>query len=161
VKKLFLIRHAKSAWDDPALADFDRPLSDRGRKDAKAIGRRLKKAGILPDRVDSSAAKRAKSTTKFICEELGCEDKAVLLDGLYAASAEDMKSIIARTPNDVAVLVVVSHNPGLNELAFDLVGYGDNVPTAGVLEIWFDMDRWDRVDSAGRELKNQYFPKNS
>ena len=121
----------------------------------------MKKAGILPDRVDSSPAKRAKSTAKFICEELGCEGKVVLLDGLYAASSEDMQSIIARTPNDVSVLVVVSHNPGLNELAFDLVGYSDNLPTAGVLEIWFDMDRWGRVDSAGRELKNQYFPKNS
>ncbi|MDD4867622.1 MAG: hypothetical protein PHQ28_11055, partial [Mycobacterium sp.] len=99
---------------------------------------------------------RARSTTKLICEELGCEDKAVFLDGLYAASSEDMKNIIAKTPNDVSVLVVVSHNPGLSELAFDLVGHGDNVPTAGVLEIWFDMDRWDRVDSAGRELKNRY-----
>lgn len=161
MKKLFLIRHAKSAWDDPALADFDRPLSERGRKDAKTIGQRLKKAGVLPDRVDSSPAKRAKSTAKFICEELGCEGKVVLLDGLYAAGSEDMKSIIAGTPDDVAVLVVVSHNPGLSELAFDLVGYGDNMPTAGVLEIWFDMDRWDRVDSAGREFKNQYVPKNS
>lgn len=161
MKKLFLIRHAKSSWDDPALADFDRPLSERGRKDAKTIGQRLKKAGVLPDRVDSSPAKRARSTAKFICEELGCEDKLVFVEELYAANAEDMKRVIASTPDDVAVLFVVSHNPGLNELALDLVGHGDNIPTAGVLEIWFDTDRWSRVDAAGRELKNRYVPKNS
>lgn len=160
MKKLFLIRHAKSSWDDPELDDFDRPLNHRGNNDAHTMGERLKKRGVKPELVYSSGAKRAKSTAELLCKELGCEEKIVFVDELYATTPEDILEIISKTPKHIDTLFVISHNPGLNELASELVEFGENLPTTGILEIWFDTDNWRKVSSAKKELKNFDFPKN-
>ncbi len=158
MKTLFLIRHAKSSWDEP-VEDFDRGLNGRGKENAKSMGQRLKKLGVEPELVYCSPAKRAKATAKLLCGELECEEKIVFVDELYAASPSTILKVIHKAPKHVETLFVISHNPGLNELASELVGLEGNLPTTGVAQIKFDVNKWEDADAAKAELKNFYTPK--
>ena len=80
MKRLFLVRHAKSSWDDPSLDDMDRPLNNRGKRNAPEMGIRLRKQGIIPDLLISSPAKRAHTTAKSISEEIGYPKKKIVID---------------------------------------------------------------------------------
>lgn len=158
MKTLFLIRHAKSSWDEP-VEDFDRSLNRRGKENAKSMGKRLKKYQIKPDLVYSSPAKRAKMTAKTLCEELDCDDKIVYIDHLYAALPETLLDTIRHAPGKVDTLFLIAHNPGLNELAYELVGFEENLVTTGVLHLQFDTASWNDIDPSNAVLKNVYFPK--
>lgn len=160
MKTLFLIRHAKSSWDEP-VEDFDRGLNRRGKENAVTMGKRLKKYKIKPDLVYSSPAKRAKTTAKMLCEELDCADKIIYVDALYAALPETIWDVIQSAPKEIDTLFVISHNPGLNELAMELVGFEENLVTTGVLHLVFDADSWKKADVSNAALKNVYFPKDT
>lgn len=160
MKNLFLIRHAKSCWDNPALADFDRPLNKRGEINAPMMAKRLKKREIEPDIVYASTANRAKSTAKLICQELNCTDKIVFKNELYDTTAQNILQIIKQIPQDISTIFIICHNPELNELAKILVDFDKNLPTAGILEIQTTQN-WNEISSQNCKLVSFDYPKKS
>ena len=112
MKTLLLVRHAKSSWDHPGVDDHDRPLNARGRRDAPEMGRRLAERGLVPDRILSSTALRARTTAQLIAEGLGFDvDRIILDERLYAASADEVLRVIGEIDGDVGTAMVVGHNP--------------------------------------------------
>jgi phosphohistidine phosphatase len=125
VKTILLLRHAKSSWADPALADFDRPLSPRGRKAAAAMGRYLAASGMRPDLVLSSPAARTRATLDIISEVLPEKPPTEYREDLYLASGAALLASLRALPESVARVMLVGHNPGLHALALDLYATGN------------------------------------
>lgn len=126
-KTLLLLRHAKSSWDDESLADFDRPLSARGRKAAPAIGAEMARRGWFPDMAIVSPARRTRETWNLLRSEIG-GDTIVRPDAsIYEADADVILDVIRATPEQVGTLLVVGHNPGLEDLASIIAGATSNV----------------------------------
>uniref|UniRef100_UPI004048386B SixA phosphatase family protein n=1 Tax=Algoriphagus sp. TaxID=1872435 RepID=UPI004048386B len=132
MKKIILIRHAKSSRDNPWLDDYERPLAERGLLDAPKMAASLKKRGIDIDLICSSSAQRAKQTASITAEVLGYPEEKIYWDkSLYHASANHLLQFIQSQSDQIQTLAVVGHNPGLTEL-INLLGVNlDNLPTAG------------------------------
>ena len=158
MRRLMLLRHAKTENDAPSGRDQDRRLDERGRKDAAAIGGWMAAHPPFPDLVLVSTAVRSEQTWDIVLEAMsgaGPRPKVKLMDELYAADLPDLLRIIhAAAAQDPKRLLLVGHNPGLHELAFALTGSGktearsalaDNLPTSGLAVIDFDIDDWDDV----------------
>ncbi|MEO8494953.1 MAG: histidine phosphatase family protein [Planctomycetota bacterium] len=142
MKTLLLLRHAKSSWNDPGMTDHDRPLNERGKQDAPRIGQLLSDQGLQPDLILSSTAKRARSTAKRIVDGGGFSCSPQLLDTLYLASADTYIEVLRRQPIECARILVVGHNPGLEELVTVLTGRSLALPTAALVQVEFDIDTW-------------------
>jgi phosphohistidine phosphatase len=154
MRRLVLLRHGKSNWDDPRLDDFERPLAPRGLRDVPEMGRRLARRAQPPDLVISSPAVRALTTARAVARELGYREDGIAEEpGLYHASAATMLSFIRRAPDTARTLLVVGHNPGMTELANMLADFRlDNMPTAGMLCAEFEVSSWADIDPAGARL---------
>lgn len=149
MKTLALVRHAKSSWDDPALADHDRPLNDRGLRDAPMMGGRLHERGFLPDVILSSTAARAQATARAIGAELGVDlDEIVLVPSLYGSSPATMLAIVGALDDGLESAMLVAHDPGMSELAAQLSADIDRMPTCAVAEFTFDVASWTDVPGA-------------
>ncbi len=161
MKRLYLLRHAKSSWKDPELADYDRPLNKRGKRDAPFMGQRLKKQGVRPDIILSSPAKRARKTARSIAQEIDYPPKQIRwLESLYAAGSESMLRIVMDCDDDCNQVLLVGHNPGLTDLAERLTGtLVDNIPTAGVMAVDFDIDSWAEVKEGAGAVVFFDYPK--
>lgn len=156
MKTLMLMRHAKAGWGDAALGDFDRPLNARGHRDARAMGREMAALGLGWDRLLASPAARAAQTVAGLAESYGAIDPA---DDrrLYLAPAELLLTLIRGTPDSVARLLLVGHNPGLERLALLLSRGGalhDEVarkyPSGALAEISLPAESWqDVAESSG------------
>jgi len=147
VRELFIMRHAKSSWDDPSLADFDRPLNQRGKSDAPLMGKHLAKMGVKPDLIIASPAKRAKKTAKIVAEEIGYNPEQILYrETIYEASPQSLLYMVCQLPEDAKRVMIVGHNPGLTQLA-NILGdiMIDNLPTAGIVGIVFDTSKWEEA----------------
>ncbi|MEX2380592.1 MAG: histidine phosphatase family protein, partial [Vicingaceae bacterium] len=132
-KKLYIIRHAKSAWNSPTLKDFDRPLNDRGLNDAPSMGRRLSERKILPDLIIASEANRAQTTARLIAKELNYPESDIqFTKDIYHASIKKMIQIINQIDNQYNTVFLFGHNPTFTELAEYLTdeAYG-TLPTCG------------------------------
>ncbi|GIL23680.1 MAG: phosphohistidine phosphatase SixA [Bacteroidota bacterium] len=151
MKKLYLIRHAKSSWDHPDLRDFDRPLNKRGLKDAPRMGKRLKEKHITPDVMLSSPAERALATCQAIARVLAFDNAKIKTDQkLYHASEDGILNVIRNlkdSPRDSEeVVLLFGHNPGLTEFANMLLNQTiDNIPTCGVVGAELPVERWQDV----------------
>jgi phosphohistidine phosphatase len=161
MKRLFLVRHAKSSWDDPSLDDMDRPLNNRGKKNAPEMGLRLRKQGIIPDLLISSPANRAFATAKKISDEIGYPKKKIVVDDrLYHGSSNSMISIIQSQKNKISSIMLFGHNPGFTDFANMLCGINIyNIPTAGIVAIDFSIDNWSEADYKIGELVFFDYPK--
>ena len=113
---IYLLRHAKSSWADPSLPDRERPLAPRGRRDAKRIASHLREGRVEPELVLCSSAARASQTLELVRRALGAATVR-LEDGLYAASAEELLERLRTVPEDVASVLLIGHNPGLQDVA--------------------------------------------
>ena len=121
MKTLFLIRHAKSSWDDTALPDKDRPLGDRGRRDAPKMGKRLAKRDVKPDLILSSPARRALTTAEIVAKKLDYKLKDIVVDDrLYAGAVHDLLNVIHKVGDKLERVMLFGHNPELTELAHRL-----------------------------------------
>ncbi len=157
---LLLLRHAKSAWDTGADTDFDRPLANRGERDAPVIGKWLKKQGLIPDIVSSSPALRAKQTCEAACQQLGIKQKAINWDErIYAASVSELLQVLKGYKKKPTTVMLVGHNPGLEDLLQYLAG--DNIqlppdgkllPTAAVAYVKLPVDWKDLTEGAGQPV---------
>ncbi len=163
MKTLYLIRHAKSSWTDPDLADFDRPLNDRGKRDAGRMGKRLKEREVVPDLMLSSPAERALTTCTRMAEILGYGTTRIKTDRkLYHADEEDIINTVKELNDKNDVVLVFGHNPGLtgfvNLLSNDdnLI---DNVPTCGIVCFTFHVDHWKEVKFGKGKFIFFDFPK--
>lgn len=155
------MRHAKSAWDDAALPDFDRPLSARGRKAAPLMADRLAKAGYQPDVVLCSGARRTRETLDLIKPTLPRKAKVQHLKELYMAVPREMLNLVAKAPDSAQTLLLIGHNPGIGSLAGWLAGEGDadqlarmrrKFPTAAVAVLTFDAARWSDLSGESGTL---------
>jgi phosphohistidine phosphatase len=125
VKTLFLLRHAKSSWDEPDLADKDRPLATRGERAARRMAEHMRAHRIRPALVLCSPAVRARATLDLVAAGLGSKTKIHIDDRIYGADAADLLAIVRSTPESVPSLLLVGHNPTMHDLALDLMGDGD------------------------------------
>lgn len=147
MKRLTLLRHAKSSWDDASLSDFDRPLNPRGRRNAPEMGRRLLENGQVPDLLISSPARRAISTARMAAREMGFPEERIIEEpALYHASSAAIIEIVHSLETLADHVMLVAHNPGFTDLANRLsTARIDNIPTAGVFCVDFDVDDWNEV----------------
>ncbi len=160
MKKLYIIRHAKSSWSDEKLDDFERPLNKRGKENAPMMGERLKEKGIMPDIIISSPAKRAKTTAEIIAQKVGYKN-ILFLDDIYEAAPETLHKILSKLEDSYKVVFLVGHNPSLNALAEKLVGFDENIPTCGIVEIEFKCKKWSEIDSKNARIVMFDYPKKS
>jgi phosphohistidine phosphatase len=164
VKRLILLRHAKSSWSEDGLPDSERPLSGRGERDAPRMGARLHQRGIRPDLVLSSPALRARRTATLVARALDYHDDAIRLDArLYLATPMEILAVVAEQADTLDCLVVVGHNPGFTELTNLLLPELElaNLPTAGTVVVDCATDRWAEIRSVQRRLVYFDYPKNS
>ena len=163
MKTLFIIRHAKSSWDASNIDDFERPLNDRGKRDAPRMGKRLKEKDIQPTLLLSSPAKRALSTAKGIAKVLKYPKDDIKTDRrLYHADEETMLTVVRELKEKQDVVMIFSHNPGLTEFVNSLMDGEldiDNVPTCGVVAFKLDLDTWKDVDWGKGKLLFFDYPK--
>jgi phosphohistidine phosphatase len=160
MKRLFLIRHAKSSWDDVALADQDRPLNERGRRDAPKIGGRLARREVKPDLILSSPALRALTTAKIIAGKLDYKRKHIVIDDrLYAAEADDLLEVIHALDDRLQCVMIVGHNPELSELAQRLCSEISHLPTGAVAEFGFALTSWSDIGTCPAATVAFDYPK--
>jgi phosphohistidine phosphatase len=127
MKRLYLLRHAKSSWDDPTLADADRPLAPRGRRAAKVIAEHLQRKGIAPELVLCSRSRRTRQTLTRIAPSLGETADVQIRSELYAASAADLLEVLREVPDGVESVMLIGHNPGIQDLALSLARSGPEI----------------------------------
>lgn len=162
MKKLLLIRHAKSDWDDPNLPDFQRPLNDRGHKNAPEMARRILKKGLIPQLMVSSPAIRAITTAEYFAEVLGIKKSAIVQEpAIYEASSGTFLNSIHKQDNRYDFIAFFGHNPGITNLVINL-SKADiyNIPTCGAALIEFPLDDWKMISEGTGHLKLYDFPKN-
>lgn len=161
MRTLYLIRHAKSSWDNPGLRDFNRPLNDRGLHDAPAMAIFLKKQGVVPDLLVSSPAKRALTTALFFAEAFGFGNEAVVLEqNIYEAAPQDILHIVSLLPDSADTVLLFGHNPTLTDVANRFSEKNiDNIPTCGIVQIESKADSWQAVDTGNAVVKKHFFPK--
>ena len=162
MKTLFLIRHAKSSWGDTALPDKDRPLNDRGRRDAPTIGERLAKRDVKPDLILSSPAMRALKTAEIIARKLDYRRKDIVVDDrLYAVGADDLLDVIRKLGDKLERVMLFGHNPELTELAHRLSSKITHMPTCAVAEFTFDAKSWSKIGKVKPAKAALDYPKKS
>ncbi len=162
MKTLFLIRHAKSSWDHTALPDKDRPLNDRGRRDAPKMGERLAKRDVKPSLILSSPAVRALRTAEIIAKKLDYRRKDILVnERLYAVEADDLLDVIHQLGDKVERVMLFGHNPELTELAHRFAGEITHMPTCAVAELTFDARSWSNIGKIKPAKVALDYPKKS
>lgn len=162
MKQLFLLRHAKSSWSQPQLDDFERPLNDRGHRDAPVMGKLMKKMNILPDLIISSPAVRAAFTARIIVESIGFPEENLYYENqVYEASASALLETITGVNNTIKILLIVGHNPGLT----DTINYLspskiENLRTCGLYGMKLNINNWQDISEECGTLLIHDFPKN-
>ena len=159
MKTLLIMRHAKSAYPAQIASDFDRPLNKRGIKDVPRMARALGTTTLIPDRILSSPARRARQTSEGLATGLGTS-KAVLFDErLYLATPPNLAAATAELPDGCATALVVAHNPGLEEWVQQLCSCHLYLPTAGLVALHLDISKWDQIQTARGQLQWFIIPR--
>jgi phosphohistidine phosphatase len=160
-KRIALLRHAKSAYTNPSLADHDRPLNKRGERDAPTMAKRLIATGWRPSMILTSTARRARQTARIIAREIGYPIEFIQSEpDLYLASPGTILSLIAKQDNRCNEIIICAHNPGITHVANALCGTTiDNVPTCGMVLVEVEIDDWRAIDNASCTLINFDYPK--
>jgi phosphohistidine phosphatase len=153
LRELLILRHAKSDWDAGVASDFERPLAKRGKKDAPAVGAWLYREGMVPDHFVSSPAVRARDTALKVCKSLDLKKKDIVWDeDVYEAQLSDLLAVLKRVPADAHTVLLVGHNPGLEDLIRYLAGRDVDeppdaklLPTAALARLEMP-DDWTRLE---------------
>lgn len=162
-KYLTVLRHAKSSWDFPDLSDHDRPLNDRGLRDAPRMAKLYASEVDRPDCVVCSTALRARQTAKFFIQELQLSNEKVeYTRGLFHAGASEVLSVLSKISNTYDHVMIVGHNPGFTTFVNRMAGEDiDNIPTCGVVVIQLKLNTWQDIGMGIGELEQYYYPKGS
>ena len=146
MKRLLVLRHAKSSWADNALDDRRRPLNDRGRRDAPLVGEWLRERALVPDLIVTSDAVRARETAAAVATAAGYTREIVMEPSLYHATPADAIAVLKSIGNQAAeAVLIVGHNPGLEDLVSRLSGEHHDLVTAAIVELAVPIDRWSEL----------------
>lgn len=168
MKIIFVLRHAKSSWDEPNLKDYDRPLNSRGKNATRYVAQTIASFSEYPEIIISSSAKRALQTSKLVSKHLK-NDWEILLpvevnENIYEASVEDIVRLIKDLPDKWDRIALVGHNPCMEELV-DILTFGEDInsvrmPTAGLACIIFDnSSNWSQIGPGTGYLDALIYPK--
>ena len=146
MKTLLILRHAKSSWKKPGLADHDRPLNKRGVRDAPRMGQLVEQEGLVPDLIITSTAQRARVTAEVVAENSGYEGEIQLERRFYMGYPEAYLEVLRQVPDEVGTVMVVGHNPALEELLEELVMEPERLPTAALARIDLPIRSWQELD---------------
>ncbi len=162
-KTLYLVRHAKSSWGEPGLADIDRPLNKRGCRDCQDMGARLKKHGRMPDLIVSSPANRALATARCIAQQLHYpEADIVTVKNAYCSGTGALVDILQRLDERNTAVMLVAHNPDMTGLVDTLCGpVISDMPTCAIAMVRLEIDHWSQAGTVVSELTDYDFPKKS
>lgn len=153
MKKLYLVRHAKSSWDDAQLKDIDRPLNERGATDAPRMGQVLKSRGVSPHLIATSPALRAATTAMIIAEALVGSDKVQIDARLYRSNTRELFNLVRNLPPSIHSAMWIGHNPAFTDFANELIPDEiDNIPTCGIVAITFPVSEWGKISKNTGEL---------
>ncbi len=160
-KTLFIVRHAKSSWDDAGLDDRQRPLNQRGKEEAPKMGKHLAGYSVKPGLITSSPAVRALKTAEKIAKELGFKKSDVAVnEGLYTFEGDGLMKVVKELDDRYGSVMLVGHNPAVTSFANEISNAGiDNIPTCGVVLLEFDARKWKDVGKGGGRLLEYDYPK--
>lgn len=151
MKKLFLLRHAKSSWADATRADFDRPLNERGQHAAPLIGRYMRERKLRPDLIISSPAERARATAALVIKAAGIDTPLRYDERIYEATCARLFEIVSQIEDAAGEVLLVGHNFGLEELLERLTGEARHMATATLALVTLDIEKWSKLrDRCGR-----------
>lgn len=145
MKTLFLMRHAKSSWKDDGLADHERPLKKRGKKDIKLIAKVMKKNNFKPDLIITSSAVRAKDTADLMAEALEYKGKVIVSDDLYMGEPSDYMKVLKDIKDKYESVLIVGHNPGLEAYLQIIDGKIESLSTSGLGYLVLAIDEWEDI----------------
>jgi phosphohistidine phosphatase len=162
MKTLILVRHAKSDWSEAGMSDIDRPLNERGKKDAPEMAKRLRKKGLKIDGFVSSPAKRALRTARFFAEEFDRKKDEIQVEkSLYGALPSQFEQVIALLQDKEDTIAIFSHNPGITEYVNTLCEvHTDNMPTCGIFALQAAVEKWQDFTKAEKKFLFYDYPKN-
>jgi phosphohistidine phosphatase len=160
MKKLLLLRHGKSSWKETALPDHDRPLKKRGREAAQRMGRLLSELDLVPDHILSSSAARALETARRTVDAAKYHGDVETVPALYHADPQSLAAIVSHVPDQFASVLIIGHNPGLEDWLARLIGRHETMTTAALAQVELPLDSWLNLslDTRG-ELKGLWRPK--
>lgn len=159
MKILFLLRHAKSSWDNASLADFDRPLNERGKNTAPFMGEVMTRREYAPAVVVSSPANRAASTAKLVTESAGLNSDIRYDDRVYEASPNSLRQVVSELDDAFESAMVVGHNPGMEGFIRYLTGEIEAMPTAALAVVELNIDSWSEINGDTGKLAEVIRPK--
>ena len=159
MKALYLLRHAKSSWKEPGLQDFDRPLNNRGREAAPLVGQFIQKGKLRVDLIISSPAARARQTAALVKEAAGLSAELLYDERIYEADAASLLEVVRQAAESADALMLVGHNPGMEELVELLTGEVQGMPTAALAYISLDVEKWSKVRAGEGHLEWLVRPK--
>ncbi len=159
MKTLFLMRHAKSSWDISDLADFDRPLNERGRKAAPFMGEYMSRNGFDPELILSSPAVRARETARLAKEGGDLTAEILFDDRIYEASPQTLRKTASEIEEGFSSAMIVGHNPGTEGFIRLLTGRPETVPTAALIVIDLAISNWSDIQSGSGTLRELIRPK--
>lgn len=157
--RLFLLRHAKSSWDDHNQSDFDRPLNERGKKAAPLIGSIIKERSVSPEKILCSPAKRTRETLELLLETSKLDCPIDYIDGIYEASVGELRKILKKVNDDHSSILMIGHNPGMEGLFSDLTGDYERFPTAALASISLNITDWSDLNPGCGESNWVITPK--
>jgi phosphohistidine phosphatase len=160
MKTLLILRHAKSSWREEHLSDHDRPLNKRGRRDAPGMGKLIGEKGLQPQLIICSGAKRARETVELVTTACGYKGELRFSEALYAAPAEAYISVLRELDEKYERVMVVGHNPGLEELLEGFTKEEQTLPTAALAQVALPIETWQELkgSSEGR-LTDLWVPR--
>jgi phosphohistidine phosphatase len=169
IKKLLILRHAKSGWDDPVARDFDRPLNKKGEKAARLMGKWMKGESITFSQVIASPAVRVIETIDYVAAGYGKRIEPTWERRVYLASSATLMDVLREVDSSKSSVLMVGHNPGLEDLVLDLVPEGrdaalrdlvfEKYPTAAIAEIELDIENWADIERGKGSLKQFIRPR--
>ena len=158
MKTLLLLRHGKSSWKDSTLSDHDRPLKKRGRAAAAQKGQLLRELDLVPDHILTSSAARAVATTELAVQSAKYLGEVEIVPALYHADPRSLVAIVSRVPARFERVLVVGHNPGLEDWLTLLIGRRQLLSTATLVEVQLPVDSWlDLMPDTRGTLKNIWY----
>ncbi len=159
MKKLYILRHAKSSWDQPDLADFDRPLNQRGIITAPFMGELIARKRYLADVMISSPAKRSRQTAHLVKESSGYQANLLFDERIYEASPQVLRQILSEIDDKIISAMIVGHNPGIEGFIRYITGDIVQMPTAALASLSIEIDKWSELSAGSGTLQEVIRPK--
>ena len=160
-RELLFLRHGKSAWGSDAVDDFHRPLARRGRKAVKCMASWLRRQDLLPEHILSSTAERARQTALRLCRHADIpESRVEWHDAIYAANLEALLHVLVNAPQQHGRVMIIGHNPGLEDAIEILTGSFERLPTCALARISLPIDDWEELsEGVAGELIGTWLPR--